>query len=440
LHFFSRYFYIWRFSQPKESAYEEYCRSANLLSLYLINALMIFGMGMFLIIDYFRQVDYTFVFYSRLVYMLISLAIMVFAWKTVLKPKVVNRLILFALFILIVFSMVLSYFGRMPSFFLTNITVMVLMAAATISGLPFRYSLQFNIFLLVAFVAYSQLILPDPFYKSQYANISLMFVDSTIAGVLLEIRRRRTFLQFEDVTRQKKRIEELHEQKNKIISVLSHDVASPINSLAGLLHLQEVGKLTSEEAKQYAHELRKRLDNVSTMVYGLVRWSKSQVEGFVPDKKEVDAAILVQETAELFRPLAADKPVKISAVAEPNLFIYVDVEMIRIALRNLLSNAVKFSFADSVVAIRSYRTGNRIQVSFSNTSGPIEEERVKQMFSYQISSSEGTMGEKGTGLGLAMASNFVKANGGKIIFEGYQASTQTVTFVIELPAVAREIK
>ncbi len=438
LQFFSRYSYIWKFGNAKESAYEEYCRAANLLSLYLVNGLIIFGMGMFLVIDYFRQVDYTFVFYARLLYVFISLVTILFVWKTKVGPTRVNYLILLTMFLLIVFSMVVSYFARMPSFFLTNLTVMVLMGVATISGLPFRYSILFNVFLLVAFVIYSQTILPDPFYKSQYANISLMFIDSTIAGVLLEIRRRRSFLQFEDITRQKKRIEELNEQKNKIISVLSHDVASPINSLAGLLHLQEERNLSAEEAKQYTRDLRKRLDSVSTMVYGLVRWSKTQAEGFVPEKQMVNVGGLVDETVELFRPAATDKAVKIEVEVVENLFVYSDVEMTRIALRNLLSNAVKFSLTQSTVKVNTYREANNIRVSVTNASMPIEEERVKQMFSYQISSSDGTMGEKGTGLGLAMASNFIKANGGKIFFEGYKPPTGTVTFVIEFPPAKEE--
>lgn len=435
MQFFSRYSYIWKFGKAKELAYGEYCRASNLLSLYLVNVLIVFGMGMFLIIDYFRQVDYTLVFYFRLSFLLISLITILIVWKSQISTKVINYLILFTMFLLMVFSMVLSYYGKMPSFFLTNITVMVLMGVATISGLPFRYSILFNVFLLLSFVIFSQKILPNPFYRSQYANIFLMFIDSTIAGTLLEIRRRRAFLQFEDITRQKKRIEELNEQKNKIISVLSHDVASPINSLAGLLHLQEQGSLTAEEMKRYAVDLRKRLDSVSTMVYGLVRWSKAQAEGFVPEKRAVDLSNLIYETVELFQPKATDKSVQMEVDAEKNLFVLADEEMIRIALRNLLSNAGKFSMTNSTVRITAAQYGQTIKVRVTNTGLPIEDSQVQKMFSYQISSREGTMGEKGTGLGLAMASNFIKANGGKIFFEGYDTATKTVTFAIELPAV-----
>jgi signal transduction histidine kinase len=408
------------------------------LSLYLVNALIIFGMGMFLIIDYFRQVEYTVVFYSRLSYMIFSLVTILIVWRSRITTKAINYLILLTMFLLMIFSMVLSYFGKMPSFFLTNMTMTVLMGVATISGLPFRYSILLNTFLLLSFIIFSQKILPDPFYKSQYANMSLMYINSMIAGVLLEFRRRRAFLLFEDITRQKKRIEELNEQKNKIISVLSHDVASPINSLAGLLHLQEEGSLSEDEAKQYTRELRKRLDNVSTMVYGLVRWSKAQAEGFTPDKRVVNLGTLIRETSELFRPAASDKSVQIEVQATEGLFVNADVEMIRIAVRNLLSNAVKFSATESVIHVIAKREADFIKVSVTNIGPPIEEHQIEKMFTYQISSSAGTMGEKGTGLGLAMAANFVKANGGKIIYEGYNPSHRTVTFTIDLPAAKEE--
>jgi signal transduction histidine kinase len=267
-----------------------------------------------------------------------------------------------------------------------------------------------------------------------------MFMNSIIAGILLEVRRRRSFLLYEDMAKKKMRIEELNEQKNKIISVLSHDVASPINSLAGLLHLQEKGKVTEQEIKPFLKDVRRRMDSVSTLVYGLVRWSKSQIEGFVPEKGIIDLGKLVEEIAELFRPAASHKSVKIEVHFTSSLLVFSDEEMIRIAVRNILSNAVKFSTPKSTIELRAYRENENIRVRVTNSGVPIQENVVQKLFSYQVSSSEGTAGEKGTGLGLAMASYFVKTNGGKIFFEGYDYSTQMVTFAIELPAIKEEIK
>jgi signal transduction histidine kinase len=397
-------------------------------------------MAIFLVVDYYRQVDYSVVFKLRFGYLLLSSFIIAFAWKRALRANHINYLMLFTIVALLVFNMTLAYYGKMPSYLLTNLTVMILMAVPTICGLPLRQSILLNTFYLVSFFIFSQRILPIPFYKTQYANISLMFVNSTIAGILLEVRRRRSFLLYEDMAKKKNRIEELNEQKNKIISVLSHDVASPIHSLTALLQLQETGQVTEQEIKPFIKDIRKRLDSVSTLVYGLVRWSKSQLEGFVPEKNIIDLGKLVDEIAELFRPAASDKSVKIEVHIAHSLLVFSDEEMIRIAVRNILSNAVKFSIPNSTIALRAFRENENIKIRVTNSGVPIGEKVIQKLFSYQVSSSEGTAGEKGTGLGLAMASYFVKSNGGKIIFEGYDPSKQTVTFTIELPAKNEGIK
>ncbi len=391
-------------------------------------------MFLFIIIDFYRDVNYPVVAALRGVLLLAATSIFVYASRRKLMPKQIDVFSILILSLQALFAFVTAFYGRMPSFFFTNTSITILVFVTTISGLRFRHGFIFNIIYLFWFWFFSWHLQPDPFYFSQYANIFLMFIYSTIAGTLIENRRRKTYLQYEDLLRQKKLTEELNQQKNKIISVLSHDVASPINSLAGLLHLQESGRVTAEEVKPFMKDVRRRLDNVSTLVYGLVRWSRAQLEGFVPEKKVIDMAVLISEIAELFRPAASDKSIQIKIQASKPLLVFTDEEMIRIALRNLVSNAIKFSKADSIVSILAFIKDETVIVKVINKGATLSPGVVEKLFTYGVTSGEGTSGEKGTGLGLAMASYFVKSNGGKIFFEGYDEINETISFVIELPS------
>jgi signal transduction histidine kinase len=434
LHFFSRYSHIWKFNPEKEKAYIEFNRSANQISLSIISLLIMIGMGSFLVIDFFRNVNYSLVLIVRGTLLVLSSFLFFYSRRRKLTPRQIDFYTTMALGALAAFAFATAFFGSMPSFFLTNTTITILVFVTTISGLRFRHGFIFNLTYIALFWAFSWFIKRDPFYFSQYANTFLMFLYSTIAGLMIENQRRRSFIQFQDLVRQKVRTEDLNQQKNKIISLLSHDVASPIHSLAGLLHLQESGQVKDEELKPFVKEVRKRLDSVSTLVFGLVRWSRSQLEGFVPERKSIDLQEMIGEVVELFRPGAADKDVQIQLETTGKLKIFSDEEMIRIALRNLVSNAVKFSEQHSIVTVKAVRATELIKIKVINKGGALKADVLKKLFSYQVVSSEGTAGEKGTGLGLAMASHFVKSNGGKIYFEGYDSTTQQVTFVIELPA------
>jgi signal transduction histidine kinase len=356
---------------------------------------------------------------------------MAITFKKPLNPNFIPIGILIIGFINFSAALVTATYARMPGFYLTNLLFLIWVLVVAASGLNLRHGLLLNFVLLLVFFGYSQLINRHPFYFSQYPHLFVSFIYFSIVGVVLEYRRRKSFLQFSELTEQKRLVEELNQQKNKIISILSHDVASPLNTLSGLLHLQAKGQITEDEFRPFLTQIGDQLHNVTGLLHGLVRWSRSQMEGFVSQQKTVDLVKHLEELVKLFQPSATEKELSINLKVEPKLFIYADEEMIRIAVRSLISNAIKFATPKTEIVIQGFLNEETVVLRISNKGTSIPESQRAKLFTYQMSSTEGTKGERGTGLGLAMAAFFVRFNGGDIFLE--PSNNHLTEFRIELP-------
>ncbi len=444
MQFFSRYSFIWKFPEEQELAYSRFVQPANLLSLRLVTFITLFGMSTFLIIDSFRDVDFSVVLLSRICVLSIATGLMAFTFKKPLSPGFVPWGIVIIGFINFSAALVTATYARMPGFYLTNLLFLIWVLVVAASGLNLRHGLMLNLILLMVFLGYSQFINRQPFYFSQYPHLFVSFIYFALVSVVLEYRRRKSFLQFSELTEQKRLVEELNQQKNKIISILSHDVASPLNTLSGLLHLQARGQISESEFRPFLTQIGDQLHNVTGLLHGLVRWSRSQMEGFVSQQKPVDFVKHLEELVRLFQPSAAEKNISIKLKAEPNLVVYADEEMIRIAIRSLISNAIKFSIPNAEISIQSFLNDDTIILRISNEGAPIPESHREKLFTYKMPSTEGTKGERGTGLGLAMAAFFVRFNGGEIFLEP-TGNNKLTEFRVELPtseeqSIARSMK
>ncbi|MCB0493363.1 MAG: HAMP domain-containing histidine kinase [Cyclobacteriaceae bacterium] len=431
MQFFSRYSYIWKFDKVQEAKYEQFIQPSNLTSLRLVTFITIFGMSIFLLIDFFRDVDFSVVFTTRLVVLTVASIVMWFAYKELSFNAYV-----FCIGVITTISfgsaLITATFANMPPYYLTNLLFLMLLLSVTASGLHLRHAFYLNLICLTSFLLYAQYINKIPFYYSQYPHLFSIFIYIHIAGVVLESRKRNNFLQFNDLAEQKVLVEELNQQKNKVISILSHDIAAPMNSLSTILYLQSRGKITEQNLKTTLKELSDEFNNVSFLLHSLVRWSRSQMKEFVLDKTTVSMLDLLENKIKLFHLQLIDKDLELKVNVDQSAFVKVDEDMIRIALRNLISNAIKFAKNGTKIQLEvSKNTSNRVQVLVTNYGNPIPPDLKEKLFTYQMPSTSDTKGEKGAGLGLAISAYFVKLNGGDI----YLATSEegSTVFCMELP-------
>jgi len=328
-------------------------------------------------------------------------------------------------------SLVTATYANMPPYYLTNLLFLIFVLVITASGLNFRHSLLLNSVCLGVFLFYSQVVREDPFYFSQYPHLFSIFIYIHIVGIVLESRRRMNFLDFNQLDVQKKLVEALNQQKNKIISILSHDIASPLNSLSGLLNLQTRGIMKPEDVNPHITLVNERLGNVHVLLQSLMRWSKSQIDGFVPDKKPMNVAEAITQTCQQFASQLQEKSLTLNITGDKSAHAEVDLDMIMLVFRNLISNAIKFSTLGTAIEISITRIAENFVIKFSNEGEPISDVQKEKLFTYEIDSTVGTSGEKGTGLGLAMSSYFVKLNNGQIYLE--EAQKGRTVFCVAFP-------
>ena len=233
------------------------------------------------------------------------------------------------------------------------------------------------------------------------------------------------------VDAQKQVLEASNRSKDKLFSLISHDMRSPLNSLQGLLSLFQDGNLSRREVNELLPEITHRLDHTNEMLDNLLLWARSQMQGLRPHPKPGDLAVAVQEAVQLSEQQAKNKGVRIQNEVASPFMIRADHTMVESVLRNLLTNAIKFTPHGGTVTIQSTTDHDYAWVYISDTGVGISPEDQEKLFS-ENHTTQGTVGERGTGLGLKLTKEFVESNGGELRVESILGEGSTFTFSLPL--------
>lgn len=233
-----------------------------------------------------------------------------------------------------------------------------------------------------------------------------------------------------EIVLQRDALEEANRSKNKLFSIISHDLRSPLNSLQGLFALLQDGHLSVEELQALLPELSQRLGQTHSLLDNLLMWAKSQMAGIRAHPTTLNLSPLLYETQQLVASQADHKNISINIDIPSSLEVYADLDMIMIVLRNLLTNSIKFTSEQGSVRLTGFRQPEFVHVKIEDTGVGISKEDQRLLFVENTSSTTGTLGEKGTGLGLLLSKDFVEKNGGTISVESRINFGSTFTFTI----------
>ena len=233
-----------------------------------------------------------------------------------------------------------------------------------------------------------------------------------------------------ELSEQKKEVEALNSVKDKLFSIISHEFRSPLNSLKGTLTLMEIGALSDEEITNISKELSDKINSTSIFLENLLNWAKSQMRGFNAIPEQVELKELTEENIELLRPIAAKKNIRLENNLPDDSNAFIDPNMINLILRNLISNAIKFSLSGGVIEVNSDKNEHYQTISIKDHGIGMTKETMNMLFKMHTFTTRGTANERGTGLGLYIAKNFVETNGGEIWVESEANSGSTFSFTI----------
>lgn len=236
---------------------------------------------------------------------------------------------------------------------------------------------------------------------------------------LLELRQRNLQLQ------------KLAEVNVRLLSVIGHDLRAPFSSLSGVLTIFESNELSIDEFKSLIPEIKKTVDSGSNLLENLLEWASSQINGPKINKEKVGIKELIDKIISENSTLLREKGNTTVVKVDSGYALFADRKMTEFIIRNLLLNANKFTEKGSI-SFSATPAGEFLEIQVKDTGIGIKEHVLKGLFSWsERTSSDGTRGEKGSGLGLLFCKEFVEAHGGQI---GVTSKVnQSTTFSFTLP-------
>ncbi|WP_157807042.1 tetratricopeptide repeat-containing sensor histidine kinase [Algoriphagus formosus] len=223
-----------------------------------------------------------------------------------------------------------------------------------------------------------------------------------------------------DLERKSEQLQTINETKNKLFSILSHDLKGPIASVKGLIDMTVGGDISQEEFFEILNTLKKDVDSVHFTLSNTLNWSLSQMEGFKLNPVKVNLNSLFKNTEHLLSRQIQSKSLHIKNELPEDLDLMIDQDLIEVVMRNILSNAIKYSPENGV--IRSFIKENQSSLIWcvEDEGKGVNPEQISQILreDYSITQSKpGTQKEKGSGLGLQVCKEFVRMVDGNLSIE-----------------------
>jgi PAS domain S-box-containing protein len=228
-------------------------------------------------------------------------------------------------------------------------------------------------------------------------------------------------------------LKKLNSTKDKFFAIIAHDLRNPFQSLLSTSELlaTEIETLSQEDIALFSQGLHNNLTKFYGLLENLLNWSMMQKNMLEYKSTSINLYDAVNKIIEISNQNAVKKNISISNKVENEIFVIADVDMLRSVIQNLILNAIKFTQMEGLVNISSDEKDGFVEVSVQDTGIGIDPEKSSKLFNFEtIFTTNGTAGEKGTGLGLPLCKEFVERNGGKIWIESELGKGSKFTFTL----------
>ena len=225
------------------------------------------------------------------------------------------------------------------------------------------------------------------------------------------------------------------DNRDKMYSVIAHDLRSPMASIRMVLNLV-VASATPEavgpELYALLDQANRESEEVHDLLDNLLKWTKSQTGRLTVVKQDLDLNDIIPGVVEIFEAISFTKRIKLDLQkTDAPLVVNADNDMLKTVVRNFLSNAIKFSPEDSSIEIIMGTEGEMAKVSVRDHGVGIAADRLGSIF-HKGETTYGTGGEEGSGLGLQLCQDFARKNGGDCTVESVEGQGSTFSVLIPL--------
>jgi len=239
----------------------------------------------------------------------------------------------------------------------------------------------------------------------------------------------------ETLDEKNKKLDQLNAEKDRMMSILAHDLRSPLSSVLSFIGLldERYDSMTSEAIKGYLESLNKSTKSYYKLLENLLEWASLQRGGTEIEARTYQVAEIVREAIDSNLNKIEDKNITVNQLIDPEVSLKADKTSMLSVFNNLLSNAVKFSERGGTITIKAVLSEDMVVCSVCDQGIGISKEMQQKLFNIDADIKRmGTENELSTGLGLLICKELVVMNGGKIWVESIEDEGSCFFFSVPL--------
>jgi len=224
-----------------------------------------------------------------------------------------------------------------------------------------------------------------------------------------------------------------NDNKDKILSIIAHDLKNPFNTILGFseLLLTKFNSFTQDQVNEFLQYIHESAHHSYHLLANLLNWSKMQQSGVNKNLQLFHLEPLVTNISQLIHTSCVSKNISIHQRIAKDIEVYADINMLAFVIRNVLTNAIKFSYKNSDIFIHASLVNKEVILEITDEGVGMDNDTQLQLFDPEkITSRKGTANECGTGIGLMLSKEFIEKQNGSLELESEIGKGTKVTIRI----------
>ena len=248
----------------------------------------------------------------------------------------------------------------------------------------------------------------------------------------IELQKKEIVVKAELLEKRAKELRESNAVKNKLFSVISHDLKAPMYAIRNVLDSATQAEMSPGELQELLPEMVKDLNYTTALMENLLQWAKFQMKSDIIRPESLDISQEVSDVVRLFQPQYRAKKISVEMKTEIPAYAWADKNVTNLVLRNLLSNAIKFTPQNGRIIIGASQSIGGVEVYVQDNGRGMSRQEMSKINNGNFYSTKGTNNEAGTGLGLMICKEFLAKNDGRLMVESEPGIGSTFSFTLPL--------
>jgi signal transduction histidine kinase len=238
-----------------------------------------------------------------------------------------------------------------------------------------------------------------------------------------------TFVNIDEEINRKIELQRLNENKNLTLSILSHDLRSPLQNLYAILQLTMSGHISESERQESLQKLSNDVFQMMEFLDTTLHWTRTNFDVAVANRETLDMQVITQDVLTFYNSACQQKQISVELKLDRNYVVLGDAGIWSILIRNVISNAIKFTPPSGTISIYNPPMNGKYILAIENSGTAITGDKIRKILNRNYTSENGTEGEKGLGLGLKLCQQLLHNIGGHLDIESPDSKTTVVKIV-----------